>query len=373
MVTINVRVFLSLLVSVLIAGLSGCTTPFPYDDYDYTVDSLELGIAFPPVGNAEQLQFTIGAMTSLNMTMIRFSQTWSLREPENDAWNWAPLAARVAKLGAAEKEIFLSLELKEFPDWTHGLSLDELKSEFREYISLLLSLYGENLSYIQYGNEWNWEIDQFRSGDDAEYIALANILYEEVQALSADRRPTVVLGSLSIGALRGIAFAQDRIDNVSFQGEELYGEDDLAEADVALVDEVPRMRDIISEVKFDAVDLHFYDDVWNWSIYMDAFTQLVSQAGKNLDGIPIVVSEFGGPHPELEPKNQNYRAAQLVEYVRTLDALPVELALYFKLVESSGPYIVHSNSYLYDRNLRSTPSFEVMRRFAGGRKTSGTQ
>jgi hypothetical protein len=178
---------------------------------------------------------------------------------------------------------------------------------------------------------------------------------------------------LSIGALRGIAFAQDRIDNVSFQGEELYGEDDLAEADAALVDEVPRMRDIISEVNFDAVDLHFYDDVWNWSIYMDAFTQLVSQAGKNLDGIPIVVSEFGGPHPELEPKNQNYRAAQLVEYVRTLDALPVELALYFKLVESSGPYIVHSNSYLYDRNLRSTPSFEVMRRFAGGRKTSGTQ
>ena len=350
----------------LIALVSSCATPFPYDNFDHQLDSLELGIAFAPVGDAQQRAFTIAAMDELSMTAVRFSQTWSLREPTNDAWNWTPLTSRVTELRAAGKEILLILEIKDFPAWTDALSPAELESEFREYAAGLLALIGADLSYIQYGNEWNWEIDSYRSGSDDEFIALANILFDEVQSLPPSDRPVVLLGSLSIGALRGIAFAQDRIDNVYFAGEPLYGAGELAEADVALADEVPRMRTIISAIDYDAVDLHFYDDHWSWQIYLDAFLQLVGEAGKSPTGVPIVVSEFGGPHPEMEPSGENYRAERLIEYVHAIDALPVDLAFYFKLVEERGSDIAHPNSFLYDHRLRETPSLEVLRLFGEG-------
>lgn len=354
---------LGLYLLLIVVTISACTTPFPFDQYDYTLESLELGVAFPPVANAQEREFTTMHLDELGMTTLRINQQWALREPTRDQYNWDPLTGRIQGLRASGKEIFLTIDMKEFPRWTDALSLGELEAEFRQFISLLLAQFGSDIRYLQYGNEWNWEIDEYRNGSDDEFIALSTALHDEVRTLPVHDRPAVVLGSISIGGLRGIAFSQGGIDNVYFDGQPLYTDAELHEAEVALPQAVPRMRAIIGAIPFDVVDLHLYDDFWNWPTYVSAFRELAEEAGRGPSTYDIVTSEFGGPHPYLEPTSEWYRAKRLVEYVHALDALPVELALYFKLVESPGATVAHPNSYLLDRRLEPTLTYEVIRRF----------
>jgi hypothetical protein len=227
----RVRVLVVGSAAVLTLLLAGCTLlplndsfDFEANAYDYTIEDLALGIAFPPNGNVEQRDFTVEQLTALSIDRILIGQAWELREPERDQFNWAPLDARMDR--------------------------------FREYVAAFLRRYGTDVEFIQFGNEWNWEIDEFLNGDDAAFTRFANILYTEVMKLPPDARPTVVFASVAIGGLRGVAFALTELDNVYFDGVPLYGEEELAAADRATPEAIERYRTIVENVNFEAVDLH---------------------------------------------------------------------------------------------------------------------
>ena len=366
----GLRVFVVGSAAALALLIAGCNL-FPLNDsfdfdanaYDYTIGDLALGVAFPPNANTEQRDFTVEQLNTLSINRIRIGQAWELREPARDQFNWEPLDARMDRFRDEGIDLFITLEMKNMPGWLEGLTTDEREAEFREYVEAFLERYGADVEFIQFGNEWNWEIDKYLHGDDAEFTRFANLLYSEVMQLRPDARPTVVLGSVAIGGLRGLAFAQDRLENVYFDGGPLYGEDDLEAADQARPEELPRYRDIVAQVGFEAVDLHLYDDYWNWETYRDAFGELLSKAGKELGDYRLLASEFGGPHPDLESPDAGYKADRVVSYVQALDEIGVEIAYYFKLVEEEGADIAHPNSFLIDKDLERVPAFEVMKRF----------
>jgi len=314
----------------------------------------------------EQRDFTVERLNTLSIDRIRIGQAWELREPARDEFNWEPLDARIDRFRDEGIDLFITLEMKNMPAWLEGLTADEREVEFREYVAAFLQRYGADVEFIQFGNEWNWEIDAYLHGDDGEFTNLANLLYSEVMQLPASARPTVVLGSVAIGGLRGLAFALTELENVFFDGVPLYGEEELAAADQAEPEALERYRNIVGAVNFEAVDLHIYDDYWNWDIYRNSFETLLSQAGKDMADYRVLASEFGGPHPDLESLDEGYKADRLVAYVQTLDEIGFEIAYYFKLVEEEGADIAHPNSFLIDTDLKRMPAFEVMRRFGGG-------
>jgi hypothetical protein len=100
-------------------------------------------------------------------------------------------------------------------------------------------------------------------------------------------------------------------------------------------------------------------------VHHDSFAELLSQAGKDMADYQVLASEFGGPHPDLEPAGEGYKADRLVSYVQTLDEIGIEIAYYFKLVEEEGTSIAHPNSFLIDSDLERVPAFDVMKRFGG--------
>ncbi len=122
-------------------------------------------------------------------------------------------------------------------------------------------------------------------------------------------------------------------------------------------------HNIVSNVNFEAIDLHFYDEFWNWGIYLVSISQLITETGKDPVAYPVIASEFGGPYPVFESNDAASRAKSLISYVQTLDALGIKDALFFKLVEESTAPIAHPNSFLLDEDLNKTLRYEVMRRF----------
>ncbi|MEM6289091.1 MAG: beta-galactosidase [Bacteroidota bacterium] len=324
-----------------------------------SLPALDLGIAFPPVADAEQRAFTIPQLAALGVDHVRFSQAWRFREPERDRFVWRPLDARVADLVAAGIEVFLTLDIEGAPDWLASLSPAEQEAEFRAYVRALLDRLGADLAWIQYGNEWNAVLDP---GEVDAFVRLANVLADEVARLPEAERPRVALGSVSIGGLSALALLQGRIENVVFEGGPLYTEAEIAAARAAGPETLDAFRTIVGSVRYDAVDLHLYDDVWNWPTYRAAVEKLLAEAGRDPAATPVVVSEFGGPHPTLEPGGEAFQARRVEAYVRALARLDVERAYFFKLVEEPGAPIAHPNSFLIDADLERRAAFDVIAR-----------
>jgi hypothetical protein len=245
----------------------------------------------------------------------------------------------------------------QFPFDDYDYSINSLE------LGVALQLYGSTIAYIQLGNEWNWELDEYFYGNDELYIRLSNILFVVLEAMTIENPPRVLLGSLSIGGLRAVAFASGSLDNVTFPKGDLYSQEDISRADALASTMIPRMEEILGQVNYHGVDLHLYDDYWNWPIYMEELQNLSNQTGKDTQEYFYVASEFGGPHPELEDDTQAFRAIRVNEYVHALDHLPLQWALFFKLVEDPGPGVAHPNSFLLDQELRETLSYEMLRRF----------
>ena len=174
-----------------------------------------------------------------------------------------------------------------------------------------------------------------------------------------ENRPIVVLGSISIGGLRALAFNQDRIENVYFDKEKLYSSDDISQYEPMIIKTSERTSKILKECKYDIIDIHLYDDYWNWHHYVNAINHISDEVD-----IPIIVSEFGGPDPDMEPQDDKYRANQLYYYVKTLEDINIEIAYYFKLHEhTSRDTIFHPYSYLIDRDGNTTETYETLRKF----------
>jgi hypothetical protein len=350
-------IILSLAIMLLAAGCRH----FPFDAYDYTFNNLTLGMAFPPDADGSQRSFSRARLAELNIKHVRIIQNWSLREPVDDAFNWQPLEDRLQWYAAQGISVLVTLDLEEFPDWTDSLAQAEKTVEFGEFVSSLLALYGDRIDVLQVGNEWNWETDTYLAGDTSFYIALNNAAYNAVQAAPPDHRPVFALGSLSIGGLRSVAFHLGLITNVWFDGTPLYSQDEITAVHPAIEAAYARVINVLSGCSFQAVDLHFYDEYWNWSLYCQAIDTCLENAGKSSSAYEVIASEFGGPQPELEGTSRTLQADRVVSYIHTLDDIGVSRAYFFKLVE--GGEADHPNSFLIDSSLNTTEAYEVMRRF----------
>ena len=108
----------------------------------------------------------------------------------------------------------------------------------------------------------------------------------------------------------------------------------------------------------DIADLHLYDAEDLWPAAVDWFVTLTA-------GRPVWLTEFGGPAPELEPRDPNYQAERLAAYLRVVDGLPVDRAYYFKLTDDDGS--IHDRSGLFDRRGRPKPSLDVFSAFMAAR------
>ena len=342
--------------------LGACSThpPEAAPDGDPAPAGLVLGVAFPPVADAEERAFTLAQLDALGVRHVRIGQRWALREPERDRFARRPLEDRVAGLAASGVRVFLTLDLRGMPDWLVPLPPDEQEAEFRAYVREMLARVGGGVAAVQFGNEWNVEVERYAGGDVAAYVRWSNVLYDEVQRLPATERPEVVLGSVSTGGLHALALLQGRIENVVFEGGPLYTDDEVAAARRDGPAALAAFRAVAGGVRYDAVDLHFYDDVWNWAAYREAFERLMREAGRDPGGVAFVASEFGGPHPTLEPGGEAFRADRVRAYVRTLGEIGVERAYFFKLVEERGAPIAHPNSFLLDADLRRTAAFDAL-------------
>ncbi len=101
---------------------------------------------------------------------------------------------------------------------------------------------------------------------------------------------------------------------------------------------VRRIRHGLSNARFDAIDLHLYDDPQNWGVYIEAFRQIIG------DDVEVIVSEFGGPHPSIKEMRVEEQAKLLVESIVALAEQGIRSAYFFKLVE--GPKYPHPISGL---------------------------
>ncbi|MDT0630614.1 beta-galactosidase [Rubrivirga sp. S365] len=345
------------LVLAALLALGACSTHAPETA---GAEDLALGVAFPPVADAEERAFTLAQLDALGVRHVRLGQRWAFREPERDRFVWGPLEARVSALADAGVEVFLTLDLKGMPDWLGALPPDEQEAEFRAYVRELLARVGGGVAAVQFGNEWTVEVDRYAGGDVAAFVRWSNVLYDEVQRLPPDGRPEVVLGSVPIGGLHTLALLQGRIENVVFEGGPQYTPEEVAAARRDGPATLAAFGAVFGGVRYDAVDLHLYDDVWNWPAYREAVEQVLREAGRDPGGVAFVASEFGGPHPTLEPGGEAFRADRVREYVRTLDRMGIERAYFFKLVEERGADIAHPNSFLLDADLRRTAAFDAL-------------
>jgi hypothetical protein len=332
---------------------------FPFGFYRYDTQQLRLGISFPPLNGEEQLQFTFERMDELSMDRLRFDIHWNWIEVTRGNRQWSALQSRLTLLNERGFRLFCTIDLKFFPEWFFLLNEQDQRDAFQAFIQDLLGRFGDQIHFLQLGNEWNWEVAAHFQGRLDQFITLAALLAKTTETLP-DPRPEIVLGSLSIGGLQALAFAQNRIDNVFFAGKPLYRQEDLAAFDKETF--LEEVHQVFGGIPFDVIDLHFYADFWMWGTYLEAVKQVLREAGI-AEEMPVIASEFGGPHPLMESLRQETQAHRTVSYVHTLDQLGIQEAYFFKLVQNPTQEQEFWNSYLFDLQLSPTLAYEVLRRF----------
>lgn len=320
--------------------------------------STEWAIGFPPTVNAEQRNFSSELLQDLNVKLIRINEDWRFREPEQEQFNWQPLDNRVA--WAVENGIEILLTIQSIgPDWACGESNDNSCvytnwEAFENYIRNLLERYPQGISKIQFGNEWQTE--SWYLGTAEEFVRGNNIVFD----LTKEIRPEidVVLGGFSTTALAYLAGCAGKIDSFYDQNSILIDAETLAQQcqTQEFIDAKARVDYVLANAKYDYGDAHFYDDVENWSIYFNHFSELVSK--------PIMVTEFGGPNLELEPNTESYQAEQLTKYMNAIKQMNLEEAYFFKLVEGSMNPVHVKSGLIRSSDLGKKESYYIFKSYS---------
>lgn len=324
---------------------------------DFQLNNLELAISFPPVENKSDRKNTKTILADLNVKKIRFAEEWKFREPTQGDFKWGPLDDRLNWANDAGLEVLLTIQ-SNAPDWAcTGLKNDNScvfdTTAFKTYIETLLQRYPDKIAKIQFGNEW--QSDYWYIGSSEEFTTANNILYTAVQDYSPSTE--VVLGGFTTISLRYLAGCSGKVDSFKDDEGNIYDQafldDNCNGAEVQAV--FDKITYILANANYDYLDLHLYDDVEKWDIYVYHFETMVNK--------PIIVTEFGGPNHYFEDKSQEYHAAQLYKYIETLDNLNISEAYFFKLVEGSKNK-AHKDSGLI-KNLSNSKkrSYYVLKRF----------
>ncbi|MEL7534357.1 MAG: hypothetical protein AAFN10_23830 [Bacteroidota bacterium] len=349
----------SLFCSLVLILCLACDKPSPFDPADYQLDQLTLGISFPPVENERQRELSAEKLGDLNVKKIRFAEEWAFREAEKGNYNWGPLDARLGWANAQGYEVLLTIQ-SNGPDWACSDRRNERScvyndtQAFKTYIDSLLKRFPNQITKIQYGNEW--QSDFWYIGSAAEFVEVNNLVYQSVQAYSPATE--VVLGGFTTISLRLMAACAGKLQDFEDDEGNLYDQSFLdancggAELSAGLA----RIDSILALAQYDALDLHLYDDPENWDEILGHFRTLTSS--------PLIVSEFGGPNLNLEPKSETYQAERLDYYIKKLDSLEIAEAYFFRLVEGSNNPAHESSGLLTKITHREKETFEIFRRFS---------
>lgn len=327
---------------------------------DTCLTTLTPGISFPPVADATQRDFTRDKLDDLGVKKIRFAEDWALREPEEGNYHWQALDDRLTWAYDHGYEVMLTIQ-SHGPDWACDSTLQsdvscvfKDTSLFRIYIDTLLKRYGNRISKIQFGNEW--QSDNWYPGSAGDFIATNNVLYDAVRSHAPQVK--VVLGGFTTISLRFLAGCQGYVD--SFYDGEGHFYDSAYLADNCTSDKFlashHRIDSVLRYACYDMLDIHLYDDVEQWDEYYACFTDTLTR--------PVIVSEFGGPNMNYEPYTDEYQAMRLYQYLRKLDSLGIAEAYFFKLVEGTDNPAHSTSALIYDTTYQEKPAYAIFKAFS---------
>ncbi len=315
-----------------------------------------IGIAFPPVRDAAQLDFTLAALAPLDIRHVRIAEAWGRRGLTPTPEDFAPLTARLEALAGAGLSVLLTVELRAPPAACGASNAHACvirgDAPFEAYLSTLLQVAGPHIDAIQIGNEW----DHRFPGTTSEFLALHARAAAVIRAVRPDL--TLVLGGVSgrAGLYHALCFvganpAIPVLDWPELRQQHCIRGASRNERVQAAVSAV------LSVADYDVADIHLYDAPGLWPdavAWMQAYTQA-----------PIWVTEFGGPMPGVEPADPAYQAERLASYLSVIDTLPTARAYYFKLTDD--PASIHATSGLYDVEGQPKPALSVFADWMAGR------
>lgn len=312
----------------------------------YRLDgNTEFGISYVDLATPRQRELAASHLAALGVTTIRFDASWALHEPEEGSYEWAGMDRRFEFLDQNGIRPFITFPA-DAPEWVRDRIEADKRNErstalpaadierFRRYVEAFLRRYEERypglVRYVQFGNEW--ASPYWYAGSAQEFAATQTAFYRAVRTVVPEA--TVVLGGFSVGQLAVLAALDQSIETFwTTNGEVLtVGEIRRRSEDEEIREILHRIETVLRDAPYDWVDVHLYDQPENFAAYVGAIR---SRLPGTFTG-EIVTTEFGGPHPVLQAQLGDEEAADLMaEYLRTIDALDLPLALHFRLVRSS--------------------------------------
>jgi len=332
---------------------------------------------FPMTKTNEALAYSANSMLDLNIKAATKFEMWNVRQTsEGASYSWRGMD-RVMNdfLDKTKATMFLritpwglnsdgsvawycdrSLPDKK-PDEFSCIISPKYENDFKNYIDAITKRYSDKLTEIAFSNEWT---GSHFVGDQYDYVKYANWLYDITKANSP--KTTVVLGAITSNPMRyltGCLLSSDDpnyINKIYFKGRYLNA-DQKKQFCSELSPGYDKFIYALKNAKYDAVDIHLYDDYEYWDEYVHALETLTDK--------PIYVSEFGGPNP-YDPKrsDENYQADQLQKYLDKITELQIPQAYYFQLIET-GAY--HADSALVkvegNNNPIKKPTYNVFKNY----------
>jgi len=339
--------------------------------------AMQLGIANPPTRDPQTFRFSAEHLKRLQVQEVRLGANWPQIEPQAGRFEWSSLDRFLDWTAHNDLQLML-LVTSQGPQWACDPTRIGIRNgcvpkdmnDFRDYVQQLLAHLATArsergravISSIQFSNEWDDPAVGYYPGTAAEFVTQLNIVYDEVKAVFPDM--PVLPGGLLSNAMAGVAVCTlgDRSP--------LHPDDigpDYCTSDTYL-NHLQRMRDVFSQGRYDMVDQHLYFDVQYWPVYVEMLRQVVLP--ENRRGVPLMVSEFGGPNALKTDRDDAGQANLLREYLRTLSKLDLAEAYFFTLVEPDetdrlGNPSPFAHSGLIAKGSRNPkPAYDVFMRFA---------
>lgn len=330
---------------------------------------------FPMTKTTQALTYSAERIIDLNLKRVTKFEMWNVRQATRDSsYKWGGMDnVMVDFLDATDAKMFLRItpwglnsdgsvawycdttQADKVPDEFSCVIKPEYTDDFKAYLDAITKRYSDRLTEIAFGNEWT---GSHFVGDEYDYVEYANWLYEITKANSPDT--TVVLGAITSNPMKYAASCKlsasdpNYLEKVYFKGQYL---DDEEKQQFCQAMEGPYNKLIyaLNNAKYDAVDIHLYDDYDNWDEYVNILRTLTDK--------PLYVSEFGGPSPN-DPKRADleYQASELRHYLDTILGLQIPKAYYFQLIET-GAYHANSALIYLDENSEPVlkPTYEVFK------------
>lgn len=315
---------------------------------DSCINNVRLGISFPPVTDGLQMEFSRIHLENLDVSLFRMAEDWAYREATQGVYSWEGLDARMNWIEENNYDVLLTIQ-SNGPDWACNSNLQNDRScafsdstAFRKYIDTLLVRYGNNITKIQFGNEWHSEYWYIGYAED--FIKANNTLWESVQENAP--QVDVVLGGFSSGTMTSLAGCYGYLDSVRLADEIVWHQLDaiIAHCNTPEIQYIAARQDsILTMCNYDIIDMHLYDDVELWPLYYHIMDSITG------GDYPIIVSEMGGPNLINElPYSDEFQSARLYQYIKCVDSLMIPEVYFFKLITGGDAAEYHLESGLID-------------------------